>query len=429
MTLPLPANYFNLPSLTAMERHTLAQLASIVCRDTIVNALSVQAAPIIQVVESPFTKRKARLSQATDCSTEADAVCAYTQLRASLDDIIAIFDIDTPKKMREYASAIETNIVDRQRLLTLAHQTAPHHAVTLNWAATACPFGMANRDACFLECQDEFSYADPEKPVQWRGFVRALHSVELDACPSLRASHDLVRASIVRSGHVFLETSEPGVLDCYLVKAVDLQGNVPRLANVAWLRRECAKILRLEESLQLARMQTQLLTHGLAHVRAYGDKSQRRVCAHCDRGFSFLSRRRHCELCAEAVCRRCCFKMPMVFRGHSTQVVVCQFCYNGRQHVQPLPHRHHGVTTKWLANSIQPGAASLSSLSEAAASPQNDGLDHVPYHVSILSIVDTLDLGSSFCSYLETAPMDPTSAFARTLKLEAASPPRRSLFV
>ncbi|KDO19696.1 hypothetical protein SPRG_14775 [Saprolegnia parasitica CBS 223.65] len=78
-----------------------------------------------------------------------------------------------------------------------------------------------------------------------------------------------------------------------------------------------------------------------------------------------------------------------------------------------------GATTKWLADSIQPVAASLSSLSEAAASLSNDGLHHVPHHVSIRSLVDTLDLGSLVRQYLETTA---TSVFTRTLG--AVSPPR-----
>ncbi|OQR94393.1 hypothetical protein ACHHYP_20066 [Achlya hypogyna] len=436
MALPQPP-HFNVAPLTPYERQTYTQLASRVCLDTISSALTVQAEPVVEVVASPVTKRKARLSQGIDqLAGDVDAVCAYTQVRATLEEVAAIFDVDSPKKLRAHASAVAPSLLDRHTLHIVAPRRNhnPFHSISINWAATSCPFGISNRDACFLECQDEFAFSDPDKPTRRRGFVRAMHSIELNGCPSFKESHNLVRSHIVRSGHVFLETIEPGILDCYYIVAVDLRGSVPRMLHSALLRRECSKVLRLEEALQLERVRNQLATHGLARIHAYGDKAQQRECARCCRRFHLVARRRHCELCAEVVCSRCCFQMPTTFHGvYDAHVLLCYFCFNGRVHVKPLPERLHNATTKWVTDSITAGFTTRQSSSvptEAEPSPRRKVLSSIPQHISILSIVDTLDLQSSFGSYMDSGATAAAPALVKTIDLDAPRPTERgSVFV
>ncbi|EQC27927.1 hypothetical protein, variant [Saprolegnia diclina VS20] len=169
------------------------------------------------------------------------------------------------------------------------------HYVGLHWVACASPLvGVAPRDYCVLEYQDAFVYFDEASGKERRGWLRMLHSIPSPSCPSLRSSHGLVRAELFRSGHVFIETDTPGVLDYHNVLCAKYHGSLPQFLAANTMVSQVSQVLQLQEQ----------LTPSASSVFV---KAKRAHCHRCSVKFSSLFQRsRTCDYCVEVYCRRCC---------------------------------------------------------------------------------------------------------------------------
>ncbi|KDO19771.1 hypothetical protein SPRG_15105 [Saprolegnia parasitica CBS 223.65] len=249
MSFPLPSDFFECPPLEAVEKEYLINLALKSCHDTVRNAIQLQSAPIEAVLTSDKTKRHARIRRGTDIINKSLAVsCAYTQIQSSIEEVADFFYLDSLPKLRAYARTVGQVVLDRQTLYTLVPRDTPAgrlHYIGIDWMAIECPALVANRDACFLECHEEFEFLEPTTNALRRGFVRSMHSVDLDCCPPLKESHNVVRLSFVRSGHVFIETDEPGLLNYYSVYGTQPNGKTVKAVAFAVQHKQCARVLSI----------------------------------------------------------------------------------------------------------------------------------------------------------------------------------------
>ncbi|KDO19498.1 hypothetical protein SPRG_15304 [Saprolegnia parasitica CBS 223.65] len=223
----VPPRFFHCPPLHATQREAYIHLALTSSQDTLLNALHMQRARATKVCTSKTTGATARICRGRDrLDKSVQGAVASTQLHGCrLDDVVAYFELDQLLQQKALG------LVNGQTLYTLVDrsQTQPMHYVGLHWVACASPLvGVAPRDYCVLEYQDAFVYFDEVCGKERRGWLRMLHSIPSPSCPSLRSSHGLVRAELFRSGHVFIETDTPGVLDYHHVLCAKLHGSLPQ---------------------------------------------------------------------------------------------------------------------------------------------------------------------------------------------------------
>ncbi|KAF0685994.1 Aste57867_22197 [Aphanomyces stellatus] len=346
MTLPLPPGYFNCPPLAHYEKQQLIAFSRVVCEETVQSAMSLQSAPIKKVVTNAHTKRQAILRQGPfDGDASMDAMCSYTQISTSIDEIADFFRMESPQKLRTYGDVLGQTILDRRTLYTLVDRApaatvskrsqrcdgkSPVHYVGVEWWASdaSLPGLFVSRDTCVVECHDEFEYFDAATRKVCRGFIRAFNSVDMDCCPSMKKSHGLVRGHIKRSGHIFIETETPGTYDYYHVLTVQPNGLVPRVAANAFMQRQCVRILNLEQHFQMQRLHPPT---GKLSMGTRPSETKSLGCLLCHRPFGLFRLKHQCNQCDEMVCTNCslkCNPTPHPSSG-TTKHRVCHRCFNG----------------------------------------------------------------------------------------------------
>ncbi|KDO22909.1 hypothetical protein SPRG_11753 [Saprolegnia parasitica CBS 223.65] len=320
MALPLPSDFFTCPPLSPGDHGTLLAQAERLCHDTVLNAITMARAPPTKVLVNEFTKRRAQLHAGTDIYTpEHYGITGSSQIKASYDEL----------------KVIGQAVVDRQTLYTLSapSSTSPMRA-SVQWSVIACPFISSaitlKRDSCFLEVLDMITFDDKATGRSRRGFARAIHSIALDCCPSLRQSHNIVRSSFVRSGHVFLETTVPGLFDHYFAYVVGDPGATPKFFNLKVCERMVGQMLNLEPHLALKRLPALLLGGGTQRP-SYRSSARIAYCESCDTKFQFLRSKHHCYHCRQIVCRRCiqAYKVPVPESENAPVVRLCTYCFCG----------------------------------------------------------------------------------------------------
>ncbi|KDO17461.1 hypothetical protein SPRG_16994 [Saprolegnia parasitica CBS 223.65] len=336
MALPLPSDFFTCPPLSPGDHGTLLAQAERLCHDTVLNAITMARAPPTKVLVNEFTKRRAQLHAGTDIYTpEHYGITGSSQIKASYDELFDFFHLNSDEKLRNYSKVIGQAVVDRQTLYTLSApgSTSPMHA-SVQWSVIACPFISSaitlKRDSCFLEVLDTITFDDKATGRSRRGFVRAIHSIALDCCPSLRQSHSIVRSSFVRSGHVFLETNVPGLFDHYFAYVIGDPGATPKFFNLKVCERMVGQMLNLEPHLALKRLPALLLGGGTQRP-SYRSTARIAYCESCDTKFQFLRSKHHCYHCRQIVCRRCiqAYKVPVPESENAPVVRLCTYCFCG----------------------------------------------------------------------------------------------------
>ncbi|KAG9400909.1 hypothetical protein AC1031_009631 [Aphanomyces cochlioides] len=182
-------------------------------------------------------------------------MCSRTFISASIDDVARFFYLDSPQKLEHYAYTIGQKIADRRNLYTMVKpevNQVPTYYCGIAWVLHDIPKLVSPRDMCCLEYHNEIEMID-EAQCRRHGWVRCMHSIDLRCCPPLKASYGIVRGSISRTGHIFLETDVPGVLELYSVVIANAHGNLITPFTMALAKRQCQMVLNLEEFFSLQR--------------------------------------------------------------------------------------------------------------------------------------------------------------------------------
>ncbi|KAF0685995.1 Aste57867_22198 [Aphanomyces stellatus] len=383
ITFPLATDAFRAPLLDRAEKHRWIGYGQQICHETVLNALTMQEAPLKALVTSQTTQRTARIRQGHDVVQPLlDGVCAYTQVSSTIEEVADFFYLNSHEKLHAYGTVTGQTILDHQSVYTLLDRNAassrkqpvnPLHYVAIDWIVTKTPLFFANRDACYIECHDEFEFVDAECGEKRRGFVRATSSINLDCVPSLKASHGLVRSHHHRSGYIFFETDDPNTLDLFSVVVVAPHKHMPRLATLSTMQRHCARSLNLEEFLQARRVNVYLQQCIFESVENYEPKDHVSCCRHCQKKFHLFLPKKHCRKCGQVVCTSCSKRWDLLLRqSNKVSVRVCTACvtdglmpYCGRTpssiHSLVTPHLHF-VPWKASSSSVNPAAPPQSTM-------------------------------------------------------------------
>ncbi|CAK4748035.1 unnamed protein product [Aphanomyces euteiches] len=227
---------------------------------------------------------------------------AQSTIRATINDVAAMFYCDSTDAYKTYIRTFYDELKDGIKLYSVVTPTpeAPRHFIGVNWVAQELPTNglvLKNRDWCFVECQHDY-VIDGRRvgPLhQAMGFVRAEH---------------------YRSGMVYMETDEPGVLQVVQLNQVSLHGGL-KVDHIfgdfghhyGFKRRYKTMALKIERALRVRRL-------GAAASDATDAAATH--CKLCLKRFGLLSKRAACSRCGEhsvderrsAACLRRLFDLP-----------------------------------------------------------------------------------------------------------------------
>ncbi|KAG9409546.1 hypothetical protein AC1031_019811 [Aphanomyces cochlioides] len=351
---PLPtAALFNCPPLSQKERNDLVKEAKIACKYLVINATTSEKSPIDSVVRNVKTGRHATIRRASDkADPQYEGYTAHTKVRASIDDVAEFFVLDSPIKAHAYSRVMGEVFLDKRTLYTLVERpiadcaSQPLHSVSIEWLLVRMPMGIPTRDACLLECHDEFVFADQDTGEPRRGWARCSHSISLSCCPELHQSHGVVRMDVIRSGHVFLESSERGVLDYYRVTFGNPNGNVMKHFSKALVNRHLknsvTKALNIEEFFISQRIKPMLEVS----VARFQSKKKVDYCMHCYGRFSWLSSKKQCRGCGDVTCSKCS-RVWQLELAHAkvVKVQLCLECITGEVKSRSLQSPRQSMTS------------------------------------------------------------------------------------
>ncbi|KAF0688528.1 Aste57867_19870 [Aphanomyces stellatus] len=319
-------------------------------RGLVTNALASEAYPIVKVVKKAQTGRTATLRRPRDTVDGTEGVVAHTHTRATIEEAADFFYIDTPAKAQQFARVMDELVEAKRTLFPLVDRPVvadddddqsshdggldasakPLDYLSVDWMMIKFKPGVPARDLCYLEIHKEFKSTCMVTGETRRGWVRGIHSVRLQCCPDMQDKYGVVRMEIQRSGHVFLETTEPGVLDYYKLYFGSPRGAfLGTYFNGMYLkgamRTSARAILNLDEHFTTTRLRPILSTPLLvADVHA-------KTCTNCDAPFSSSwgplgPKKSTCRACGHAICSKCRSLWALTLHGSTIQVPLCATC-------------------------------------------------------------------------------------------------------
>ncbi|OQR82878.1 hypothetical protein ACHHYP_20767 [Achlya hypogyna] len=454
MTLPLPLDHFKCPPLTPEGFENIVSLGQAACQDTVQNAIAAQSEPVVSVVSNQKTSRLARIHRGRDVVDPwLTTYTGRSLIQASIAEVADFFYLDSKEKLTTYKTVLGQNMLDRQTLYTLTDSSDGHasfHYCGIAWMATQFPALMSNRDTCFVEFHDLIEVMDQSSMELRRGWVRTIHSLEMDCVPSLKASHGLVRSQLLRSGHVFLETKTPGILEHFHIIVPQMHGLIKGHILREICQRQVSRVLNLEEYFATQRFLKTLDTSLLMPITSFQQKDLVGWCSVCSRKFGWFVHKKHCRKCGHVICSNCLSDWHFSIKHHVVKLRICRQCFAGAS-IEALEDGQRRTTqsTLTLDSTDRKQTLKSNSSSELDDLPMLDRttegmLDHLetfdqhmelsklnhdsrssassssfgsvlnashmsneaaPAHtrVSLFSVTNSnLDLTSSFCSYLYT---------------------------
>ncbi|KDO18232.1 hypothetical protein SPRG_16336 [Saprolegnia parasitica CBS 223.65] len=289
---------FECPPLgpTATEHWNDASVEA--CVETIQAVEAVRAYPVYGVYTDPTSGASMTLHAGHEPGNAANySMCGHTQLRASLAEAAACFQRLNTHEADSFVSMLGRPILGSTTLYTLMEpsEESPMQYTGIEWTAFEAPrLGDFTpiRDLCYLESQNQFFHQGEQR----HGWVRSLHSIDVDACPPF--AQDIYRAEIYQSGQVFVQSATPGVLDCYSLCSIDLKYTLPERDHMAYLTKWVTQMLTLH-----AHIATQRAACARAVHSAVTDGAHRFVCPTCNE--TIAGSKATCRECDRPICESC----------------------------------------------------------------------------------------------------------------------------
>ncbi|KDO27566.1 hypothetical protein SPRG_06833 [Saprolegnia parasitica CBS 223.65] len=211
-----------------------------------------------------------------------------TTLEMALEDAIAFFRVDERAEYLDHARLLARKASNACILSPLSSGSCddPYHYVGLHWLAL--PLSSSSlfhqRDICYLEAHDAFHLHGA------RGWACVASSVRLPWFPCLEMSHQLLRATMRRSGYVLTELGPTTTRVVHVVN-VDMGGHIPSVLVAKMLKAQAASVAQLAHRIR---------TRGTTIVSPPSTH-----CASCHAKFHCLKTKVECHRCGDMVCKRC----------------------------------------------------------------------------------------------------------------------------
>ncbi|GLE06422.1 hypothetical protein PINS_up015669 [Pythium insidiosum] len=217
-----------------------------------------------------------------------------TQLEATIEEIMELYEVDPEHPNVQLETKLSPDLLHSVILYEIKPYNMHDNTVFIGirWSAMRSPYVLVrNRDYCFLECQRRFTLPDGR-----RGFVRCFHSVKIKSCPDMEKSHGFVRASMYRSGLVFVESRrDRRVLDVVQAVYTDLKGNVPQWVASVGVRSRLMTLEHLKKYVTMKRVANQSFARR-SQLMARGNV---KTCYVCVDDIGTFKRKYNCHKCGE----------------------------------------------------------------------------------------------------------------------------------
>ncbi|ETV96080.1 hypothetical protein H310_10721 [Aphanomyces invadans] len=319
--LPLPRDFFRCPPLAPSDMDAFKKLARRASTELAICARRTNG-PIqwTEDVHEPGLIMYSGLD--TDSTGDVLTYCSVTDVNGTLDEVAAMF-YATNGPSTEHSCHLAKHVLDSHHLYTVAKPTpeCPRHAIYMRWMVMETPIKglgvISPRDYCVLE-----SHHDMEVDNR-RGWIRSVVSIDLNCCPPLNQFLGFVRASIVRSGHVVMETDRPGVLEVTHLVQIDLKLHAPHWIRKLGVRARCRGVLSIDVLLREQRLSQ---SGSFLASSELVSKDARSACAVCEQSFGLLHHKSNCRKCGEVVCGRCSKMWRFKVSGTSEAMRICTSC-------------------------------------------------------------------------------------------------------
>ncbi|RHY22568.1 hypothetical protein DYB32_009466 [Aphanomyces invadans] len=214
-----------------------------------------------------------------------DGVVAHTRTRATIEQAAAFFYLDTAAKAEQFARVMDELVEAKRTLYTLVDRPVvddgvnkPLDYISVDWMMIKFKKGVPARDLCYLE-----------------------------------------------SGHVFMESNEPGVLDYYKLyfgspRGAILGKHFNNLYLKGAMRTSARAILNLDEHFTTERLKPLLSTP------LRDEKVESKTCSGCHARFSWRTTKRLCRACGVAICLKCSSLWSLTLQGSAVKVPLCAPC-------------------------------------------------------------------------------------------------------
>ncbi|OQR99446.1 hypothetical protein THRCLA_21838 [Thraustotheca clavata] len=391
-------SFFSAPALTDDEIERMKRLGREVCTQVAYAARRADTGSVAVRWHSIGVENKVELFAGDDPLPEQEKflsyMCGVTSVHATIDQVADLFNADHMSQSHglvapaEFTKQFNQDLASYQTLKYLRQRTEkyPRHSVSIKWFLMESPSMAAKpRDYVYLEAQEDIMDAKRNK----RGWVCAMHSIDLPSAPSLERTHDIVRGSLYRSGYVFTETETPGVLEAIYLLQIDFKGSLPMNVRQSIMKQRITCLRAIDE--YFLRRTSSALTASTSQSMSYpgpsggpkllGDihlKSKHGVttCACCAGGFGFLKKKHNCRVCGEVVCSSCCTQQrPTVPVEGIKKYHICTLCSVDNRHLS-LPNvlgRSRSGHELYQSNPNGPPANTRSALSSSNMKSPNSG--------------------------------------------------------
>jgi hypothetical protein len=250
-----------------------------------------------------------------------------TTLEATIEEIVELYEVDVEHPNVQLETKLAPDLLHSVILYEIKPYNAAENTVFIGirWSAMRTPYVLVrNRDYCYLECQRLFTLADGR-----RGFARCTHSVKIKSCPDMEKSHGFVRASMYRSGMVFVESRrDRRVLDVVQAVYTDLKGNVPMWVASMSIRSRMMNLEHLKKYMAMKRAANQTFVRRSEMM----SRGKVKTCFVCVDDIGTFKRKYNCHKCGEVICGRCKVNMsadiPVVGKMKLTICSLCSLALN-----------------------------------------------------------------------------------------------------
>ncbi|KAL4123926.1 hypothetical protein PRIC2_009770 [Phytophthora ramorum] len=240
--------------------------------------------------------------------TTRATVCAETTMHATIPELVDVFLGDRTNAAIGFAQSRQ---IYRFLAPTAEH---PFRSCGMRWSLWHSPSKLIRqRDIVYLEYTDTF--VDERGR---RGWARMTQSLEHRSCPSLKSSHNVVRAFLHCCGTVYTETDEPNVLEATTYYDADTQG-VPAWMTKIVATRKAKNPHNLEHLIRLEHIMKEGVDSEEKHLNA-------KVCAGCSAMLPKWGRHRKCRDCSELICKSCSDVVYCAIEGRKKLNRICVHC-------------------------------------------------------------------------------------------------------
>ncbi|RLO05385.1 hypothetical protein DYB28_006354 [Aphanomyces astaci] len=294
---PVPQDFIYCPPLGKDERANLVNLGENSLID-LVRSSKLHSGAIKWTMDSDENGIQIFHGEDPNGPTEVTLLAGVTEVLATFDEIAALFRQETKEAYAEYTKLFAKDTLDSAHLYTISTATPdrPRHFMGVRWVVIGSPYPLlANRDLCYLECQDDFEINGK------RGWGRSMTSISLPCCPDFEGHLGTIRATFIRSGFVVHESKRPGYLQVIHALQIDLKGRVPQWVVKIGMKKRARSIGDFDKYLREKRLSAKPYLRDQDLV----PKSSRFKCFLCQSKFGTFSTKVRCRKCGEVVCGKC----------------------------------------------------------------------------------------------------------------------------